>query len=127
MIGAYIGGRIDDHLGSLVTLKVSVFMTCLILLALVSIQTDQIGFWVTVSTQPVWDFPYFTTIAEVVYFGTNQVFALFFVTALSASRTLMAKICPPEKATQFFWALRAVGLGDRLFSPFAGRHHNPVV
>jgi len=77
-------------------------MTCLILLALVSIQTDQIGFWFTVSTQPVWEFPYFTTIAEVVYFGTNQVFALFFVTALSASRTLMAKICPPEKATQFF-------------------------
>jgi UMF1 family MFS transporter len=102
MIGAYCGGRIDDRLGSLVTLKVSVFMTCLILLALVSIQTDQIGFWFTVSTQPVWDFPYFTTIAEVVYFGTNQVFALFFVTALSASRTLMAKICPPEKATQFF-------------------------
>ena len=102
MIGAYLGGRIDDRLGSLLTLKVSVFMTCLILLALVSIQTDQIGFWFTVSTQPVWHFPYFTTIAEVVYFGTNQVFALFFVTALSASRTLMAKICPPEKATQFF-------------------------
>jgi UMF1 family MFS transporter len=102
MIGAFVGGRIDDRLGSLATLKVSVLMTCLILLALVSIQTDQIGFWFTVSTQPVWDFPYFTTIAEVVYFSINQVFALFFVTALSASRTLMAKICPPEKATQFF-------------------------
>ena len=31
------------------------------------------------------------------------------------------------KSDPVFWALRAVGLGDRLFSPFAGRHHNPVV
>lgn len=102
MIGAYLGGRLDDHLGSLLTLKVSVMMTCLILLALVSIQKDQIGFFWQVDTAPIWAFPYFSTLAEVVYFATNQVFALFFVTALSASRTLMAKICPPEKATQFF-------------------------
>jgi UMF1 family MFS transporter len=102
MIGAYLGGQLDDRLGSLVTLKVAVLMTCIILLGLVSIQQDQIGFYWTVSTEPVWSFPYMNTTAELIYFCTNQIFALFFVTALSASRTLMAKICPPEKATQFF-------------------------
>ena len=40
--------------------------------------------------------------AELIYFLTFQVFALFFVTALSASRTLMAKLSPPTMATQFF-------------------------
>jgi len=55
-----------------------------------------------VSTDPVWAFPYFSTPAELIYFATNQIFAIFFVTALSASRTLMARISPPDRATQFF-------------------------
>jgi UMF1 family MFS transporter len=55
-----------------------------------------------VGTEPVWDSPYFSTAPEIFYFCTNQVFAMFFVTGLSSSRTLMAKISPPEMATQFF-------------------------
>jgi UMF1 family MFS transporter len=57
---------------------------------------------VPVSTEPIWSSPYFNTIAEIMYLSMFQVFALFFVTGLSASRTLMAKISPPEMATQFF-------------------------
>ena len=102
MLGAYLGGRLDDRFGSLATLKISVLMTFFILLALVSIETDRVAFFITVDVAPVWSFPYFSTQAEIIYFCVNQVFALFFVTALSASRTLMAKICPPEKAAQFF-------------------------
>jgi UMF1 family MFS transporter len=102
MVGAYLGGLTDDKLGSIATLKVSITMTTLILIALVSIQTDSIFFVVSVSTEPVWSSPYFSTISELAYFSMFQVFALFFVTGLSASRTLMAKISPPEMATQFF-------------------------
>ena len=92
----------DDRLGSLLTLKVCVPMTAMILLGLVSIEPDRVLIVVMVSTDAVWDFPYFWTPAELIYFATNQVFALFFVTALSASRTLMARISPPDRATQFF-------------------------
>ena len=102
MFGAYLGGIMDDRLGSLLTLKVCVPMTAMILLGLVSIEPDRVLFVVMVSTDAVWDFPYFSTPAELIYFATNQVFALFFVTALSASRTLMARISPPDRATQFF-------------------------
>ena len=102
MFGAYLGGLVDDKLGSLRTLKVCVPMTSLILLLLVSIQPDRIGYVFAVSTDPVWAFPYFSTPAELIYFATNQIFAIFFVTALSASRTLMARISPPDRATQFF-------------------------
>ena len=101
MFGAYLGGIMDDRLGSLLTLKVCVPMTAMILLGLVSIEPDRVLFVVMVSTDAVWDFPYFSTPAELIYFATNQVFALF-VTALSASRTLMARISPPDRATQFF-------------------------
>lgn len=102
MIGAYLGGILDDKLGSMKTLKIAVGMSSIVLLTLVSYQPDSIFFIVPVSVEPVWSFPYFNTVAEIAYFATNQIFALFFVTGLSASRTLMARISPPEMAAQFF-------------------------
>jgi UMF1 family MFS transporter len=102
MVGAYMGGLLDDRLGSMRTLKVSIIMSAIILVVLTSITPDTLFFVFPVSTEAVWAFPYFSTVAELTYLATNQVFALFFVTGLSASRTLMAKLSPPEMATQFF-------------------------
>jgi UMF1 family MFS transporter len=84
------------------TLKVSIIMSALILVVLTSITPDTLFFVIPVSVEAVWSSPYFSTLAELTYLGTNQIFALFFVTGLSASRTLMAKLSPPEMATQFF-------------------------
>ena len=102
MIGAYLGGRLEDRLGSMRTLKVSIFGSATLLVVLTSITPETLFFVIPASDEPVWAFPYFSTLAELTYIATNQAFALFFVTGLSASRTLMAKISPPEMATQFF-------------------------
>jgi UMF1 family MFS transporter len=102
MIGAYIGGRLDDRLGSIRALQIAIGTSSVVLLTLVSVQPDTILYVFEVGSEPVWSFPYFSSLPELFYFGTNQVFAMFFVTGLSASRTLMAKISPPEMATQFF-------------------------
>ncbi|OUX35870.1 MAG: hypothetical protein CBE21_10735 [Proteobacteria bacterium TMED261] len=84
------------------TLKISIWMSGVILVFMTSIAPGSILFFVAVDTMPVWGFPYFPTIAELTYLGATQVFALFFVTGLSTSRTVMARISPPEMATQFF-------------------------
>ncbi|MEQ8689688.1 MAG: MFS transporter, partial [Pseudomonadales bacterium] len=89
-------------LGSIRALQIAIGTSSVVLLTLVSVQPDTILYVVQVGTEPVWDFPYFATLPELFYFCTNQVFAMFFVTGLSASRTLMAKISPPQRATQFF-------------------------
>lgn len=102
MVGAWIGGILDDKLGSLRALKVAIGVSCAVLIMLVSIQPDTVFFVVALPTTPVWDFPFFQTQAEIIYFATVQLFAMFFVTGLSASRTLMARISPPEMVTQFF-------------------------
>ena len=102
MLGAYVGGRLDDSLGSMRTLQIAIGTSSVVLLTLVSVEPDTILYFIQVGAQPVWDFPYFSSLPEIFYFCTNQVFAMFFVTGLSASRTLMAKISPPEMATQFF-------------------------
>ena len=102
MIGAYLGGRLEDRLGSMRTLKIAIFGSATLLVVLTSITPETLFFVIPASDEPVWAFPYFSTLAELAYIATNQAFALFFVTGLSASRTLMAKISPPEMATQFF-------------------------
>jgi len=102
MFGAWVGGLLDDRLGSLGALKMSIGMSSLVLVILVSVQPGTVLFFVPVGTEPVWDFPFFRTPAEIFYFCTNQIFAMFFVTGLSSSRTLMARISPPAMATQFF-------------------------
>jgi UMF1 family MFS transporter len=102
MLGVYLGGLLDDKLGSLVTLRLVVVLATLTLLTLVSMQPNSVFFVVSVSTEPVWASPYFRTLSEILYFVTFQVFAALALTSLSASRTFMARISPPEKATQFF-------------------------
>ena len=102
MLGAYIGGRLDDKMGSMRSLNISIWTSSVVLLTLASVQPDTILYFIEVGSEPVWSSPYFATLPELFYFGTNQVFAMFFVTGLSTSRTLMAKLAPPELATQFF-------------------------
>ncbi|MDK1024540.1 MAG: MFS transporter [Gammaproteobacteria bacterium] len=117
MIGAYVGGRLDDHLGSIRTLKIAIGMSSVGLITLVSIQPDTILYIIPVSTSPVWEFPYLQTTAEIFYFCTNQVFAMVFVTGLSSSRTLMARLSPPEMATQFFGLFALSGTVTAFLAP----------
>ena len=117
MVGAYVGGLLDDRVGSIRALQIAIGMSSLVLLTLVSIQPDTILYVIPVSTEPVWSFPYFSSAAELFYFCTNQVFAMFFVTGLSSSRTLMARISPPEMATQFFGLFALSGTVTAFLAP----------
>ena len=117
MIGAFVGGKLDDLLGSIRTLQISIAMSSLVLVTLVSIEPDTILFFVPVSTEPVWRFPYFQSLSELMYFGTMQVFAMFFVTGLSSSRTLMARISPPALMTQFFGLFALSGTVTAFLAP----------
>src|SRR5690606_19548908 len=117
MVGAWIGGLLDDRLGSLRALRIAIGVSSLVLLALVSVEPDRVLYVIPVSTEPVWVFPYFRTGAEIFYFCTNQVFAVFFVTGLSSSRTLMARIAPPQMATQFFGLFALSGTVTAFLAP----------
>jgi UMF1 family MFS transporter len=117
MIGAYIGGRIDDRIGSKSSLKLAIGLSCLILILLISFESDRLFYVMSVNTDPVWSFPYFRSAPELAYFITNQFFAFFFVTGLSSSRTLMARLSPPEMATQFFGLFALSGTVTAFLAP----------
>lgn len=117
MLGAYVGGRLDDRLGSLRTLKLTIAMSSLLLVALISITPSSIFFGVEVGTEKVWASPYFATTPEITYFLLNQLFAMFFVTGLSSSRAMMARISPPELMTQFFGLFALSGQVTAFLAP----------
>jgi UMF1 family MFS transporter len=117
MIGAYVGGLIDDRVGSKRSLKLAIGLSSLILVLLISYERDTIFYFIPVGTEPVWSFPYFRSLPELAYFITNQFFAFFFVTGLSSSRTLMARLSPPEMATQFFGLFALSGTVTAFLAP----------
>ena len=102
MLGAYFGGRFDDLLGSKRTLMIATCASAVIFLFMLSIAPGRVLFVVSVGSEPFWSLPFFNSPAELLYFVTNQIFAVFFVTSLSTSRTLMARISPPDMSAQFF-------------------------
>lgn len=117
MVGAYLGGLIDDRVGSKRALQMAIGVSSLILVLLVSYQRDTIFFVFDVGADSVWSFPYFSSLPELAYFITNQFFAIFFVTGLSSSRTLMARLAPPEMATQFFGLFALSGTVTAFLAP----------
>ena len=76
--------------------------SAVIFLFMLSIAPGSVLFVVSVGSEPFWSLPFFNSPAELLYFVTNQIFAVFFVTSLSTSRTLMARISPPAMSAQFF-------------------------
>ena len=118
MLGAYLGGIVDDRIGSKRALQIAIAMSAVLLCVLVSIRPDQLLFFVSIEPDlEIWRSPYFNTLPEIAYFITNQVFAVFFVTGLSSSRTLMAKLSPPEKITQFFGLYALSGTVTAFLAP----------
>ena len=118
MVGAYFGGIVDDALGSKRALTTAITMSAVILCVLVSVRPGEILFvFDGLSNDPVWSFPYFQTLPELVYFFTNQIFAMFFVTGLSSSRTLLTRLAPPQKITQFFGLYALSGTVTAFLAP----------
>ncbi|MEM7099980.1 MAG: MFS transporter [Pseudomonadota bacterium] len=117
MFGAYVGGWLDDKLGSIRALQIAIGTSSVVLLLLVSVQPDTILYVLHVGDSAVWNSPYFASLPEIFYFCTNQIFAMFFVTGLSSSRTLMARISPPQMATQFFGLFALSGTVTAFLAP----------
>ena len=118
MLGAYLGGLIDDRLGSKLALQASIAVSALLLVNAVSIQPDSMFYVLdNISQEPIWSYPYFRTLPEVVYLGNNMLFAMFFVTGLSSSRTLLVKLAPAEKITQFFGLYALSGTVTAFLAP----------
>ncbi len=118
--GGLLGGWIDNRIGSKRAIQIAVSGAIVSMLGVTSTTPGQLFFlpFDSANADPVWSFPYFRTIPELVFLTMFVVLVVFIGAAFSNSRAMMARISPLNMLTQFFglyavsgWATAFVGHG----------------
>ncbi len=120
-IGGYVGGWLDDRLGSKRAILISVGGTAVLLCTGVSITPEEILFVLPYDADTagrLWSAPYFNTLPEFLYFLNGLGFAMFVTSAFASSRTMMARISPPSMTTQFFGLYALSGTATAFLGPW---------
>lgn len=104
IFGGVFGGWLDDRFGSKRAIQISIGGTSLGILGAVSTTPDEILFmpYDASAHGPIWSFPYFQTLPELVYLLIVISVAIFITAAYANSRTMMARIAPKAMMSQFF-------------------------
>lgn len=100
-VGAIIGGSLDDRLGPKPVVVGALVLLTIASIAILSIDAGHVGFFFAVEpAQPDGDL--FASTGERVYLAIGAVIGALAGPVQSASRSLMARIAPLDKTTEFF-------------------------
>jgi UMF1 family MFS transporter len=104
VLGGFVGGWLDNHLGSKRAIFVSIGGTAFFGLVTLTIAPDRIFWFIPYSAHaaPVWALPFFNTWPEIIYLMMVNFIAVLITAGYANSRTMLARIAPPEKMTEFF-------------------------
>jgi UMF1 family MFS transporter len=104
VIGGFLGGWLDNHLGSKNAIFVSIGGTAIAGLASLTMAPDRILWFIPydVHSAPVWGLPFFRTWPELIFLGIVNFTAVLITAGYANSRTMLARIAPVEKITEFF-------------------------
>lgn len=104
ILGGFFGGWLDDTLGSKTALFVSVGGTLLLGLLSVSMGLDRIFWFIPYDPHApaVHSLPFFRSWPELIYVGIVILTAMCVTASYANARTMMARIAPIERMTEFF-------------------------
>jgi len=114
--GSFAGGYLDDRLGSKPTIVISVLGLALASIGVLSISNGTVLFGLP-AAMPVEGGALFASPAEQVFMLFAFIMGLFFGPAQAASRTLIARMSPPEKAGEFFGLFALSGKATAFVAP----------
>jgi UMF1 family MFS transporter len=100
-IGAFVGGRLDDHFGSKPVILGGLAILTLAALAILSIDRDHIAFVIAVAPPEAGQGLY-AAAAERAYVAIGLFIGLVVGPLQAASRTLLVRLAPAARITQFF-------------------------
>lgn len=116
--GGIIGGWLDDHLGSKRAIMVSIGCTSLGILMAVSITPSELFFMpFDPATPHIWTLPFFATVPELTYLIVVVLIAIFITAAYANSRTMLARIAPVSKMSEFFGLYSLSGTATSFMGP----------
>ena len=116
MIGAYLGGKLDDRIGSKRVILGSLAILIVSVIGFLSIGRDTV-FFVVPADPPVPGAPMFSALGEKLYLAIGLVIGLVVGPAQAASRTLIVRLAPPGRITQFFGLLALSGKVTSFLGP----------
>ncbi len=120
-LGGLFGGWIDDRLGSRNALFISIGGTALFFASALMQAPDRIfWFWhIDPHAPAALPLPFFNTWPEFSYLVLSDMMALCIVAGYANSRSMMARLAPPEKMTEFFGLMSLSGTATTFFAPIA--------
>ena len=111
VLGGFFGGWLDNRFGSKRAIFVSIGGTLVFFAVGLTIAPDRIlwFFPVDVHAAPINGLPFFNTWPEVTYLMIVNGVAVFITAGYANARTMMARLAPPEKMTEFFGLMSLSG------------------
>ncbi len=104
VLGGFFGGWLDNRLGSKRAIFVSVGGTTIFGLLALTFAPDRIFWFIpySASAPHVGGLPFFNTWPEIIFLMTVNFVAVLITAGYANSRTMLARIAPVEKMTEFF-------------------------
>ena len=118
-LGGFFGGWLDGKLGSKRALLVSIGGTALSFGLSLTMAPDRL-FWfmpVDIHAAAVLPIPFLNTWPQIVFTMMTDLTALCIVAGYANSRTMMARLAPPEKMTEFFGLMSLSGTATAFLAP----------
>ena len=121
VIGGFFGGWLDDHLGSKRAIYVSIGGTAIAFALGLTMGPDRILWFIPYDPHapPVWGAPFFKSWPELIYVGIVNFVAICITAGYANSRTMLARIAPPERMTEFFGIYSLSGTSTTFMAPLA--------
>lgn len=104
VLGGFFGGWLDNRIGSKRAIFVSIGGTTVAGLVTLTMAPDRILWFIPydVHAPHVWSLPFFNTWPEIIYLLLVNFIAVLITAGYANSRTMLARIAPPEKVAEFF-------------------------
>jgi len=120
-LGGFVGGWLDDRFGSKTALLISIGGCTLFFAMGLTMAPDRV-FWLWHSpalTRAVLPVPIFNTWPRFLYIILGDLMAMCVVAGYANSRTMMARIAPHSKMTEFFGLMSLSGTAATFLAPVA--------
>ncbi len=105
VLGGLIAPWLDKTLGPRRAVQAEIFGCIVVLMAMLGMTRDKILYlwsWPEASHAPVWSFPLFNTLPQLIYLGLGLLVAVFVTAQYASSRTLLVRLAPPDRMAAFF-------------------------
>jgi UMF1 family MFS transporter len=104
----FVAGWLDHMVGSKRAIIIGIGLAAVGMIGTVAITPHEI-FFMPYEGPPLWSFPYFNTVPELVFFVMYAIITLAVGIGISCSRAMMARIAPLSMMSQFFGIMALSG------------------